>query len=292
MAAPSFDVESIPLDGIFVVGKRRAVNEGAVARLAESIEKLGLRTPITIRVDKDLPDPDTGEVMGGYVLVAGHHRLEAYRKLGKKQIPAIVRDCDEVDARLWEIAENLHRADLTALEHDEQVEEWRRLTASKVFQPGTPKGGEQKSDKGVRKTAKQFNLSPQAVLRAEKVANLSPDAKEAAKETGLDSNRTALLEAAKAPKAQQAAVIRDYAEKKKADRNKLDGDIKARAAREVASVLAEYVPGEWWDALKSNLYAAGAANIANELSNITGQSIMDGRYGDDEPEMPPFLRRA
>lgn len=58
-------------------------------------------------------------------------------------------------------------------------------------------------------------------------------------------------------------------------RNKVDADVKARAAKEVAEIIAEHVPGEWWDAVKSNLYAAGAANIAHELTNITGQSIMD-----------------
>lgn len=49
----------------------------------------------------------------------------------------------------------------------------------------------------------------------------------------------------------------------------------SRAAKEVADIIAEHVPGEWWDAVKSNLYAAGASNIAHELSNITGQSVMD-----------------
>jgi hypothetical protein len=60
-----------------------------------------------------------------------------------------------------------------------------------------------------------------------------------------------------------------------AKRNKVQGDVKARAAKEVAEMIAEHVPGEWWDAIKSNLYAAGASNIAHELTNITGQSVID-----------------
>ena len=49
--------------------------------------------------------------------------------------------------------------------------------------------------------------------------------------------------------------------------------------KEVAEMIAEHVPGEWWDAIKSNLYAAGASNIANALTNITGEAVMDRRYG-------------
>jgi phage I-like protein len=58
-------------------------------------------------------------------------------------------------------------------------------------------------------------------------------------------------------------------------KSKIDGDVKARAAKEVAEILAEYVPGEWWDAVKANLYAAGAQNIAHEFTNITGSSVID-----------------
>ena len=36
------------------------------------------------------------------------------------------------DARLWEIAENLHRADLTALERDRELAEWIRLTDERL----------------------------------------------------------------------------------------------------------------------------------------------------------------
>ena len=36
------------------------------------------------------------------------------------------------------------------------------------------------------------------------------------------------------------------------------GSVKDRAAKEVAEILPEDVPGEFWDGLKANLYAAGA----------------------------------
>ena len=56
-------------------------------------------------------------------------------------------------------------------------------------------------------------------------------------------------------------------------------DVFRTSTNNVAEMIAEHVPGEWWDAIKANLYASGASGIANELTNITGQSVMDRRYG-------------
>ena len=50
--------------------------------------------------------------------------LESARVLGWEDIPAVVSDGTETEAKMWEIAENLHRADLTELERSEHVAEW------------------------------------------------------------------------------------------------------------------------------------------------------------------------
>jgi hypothetical protein len=48
--------------------------------------------------------------------------------------------------RLWEIAENLHRADLTEAERRQHIAEWVKLTAEKVLSGATPLlGGAPKS---------------------------------------------------------------------------------------------------------------------------------------------------
>jgi hypothetical protein len=63
------------------------------------------------------------------------------------------------------------------------------------------------------------------------------------------------------------------APKAKASRSaKIDADVKARAAREVAEIIAEHVPPEWWDGVKANPYSAGARNIADALSSVVGES--------------------
>jgi hypothetical protein len=54
----------------------------------------------------NVPDPETAEVPDAtYIVIAGRHRLEAYRKLGLQHIPAIVRNCGELEAKLGETAE-------------------------------------------------------------------------------------------------------------------------------------------------------------------------------------------
>jgi hypothetical protein len=60
------------------------------------------------------------------VLVAGDHRLAAVKSLGWTQI-----DADETDAWIWQLIENLHRAELTALQRAESVAELRELVRQK-----------------------------------------------------------------------------------------------------------------------------------------------------------------
>ena len=100
-----------------IVGDRlRALDRQSVERLKESISRIGLRTPISVR---------TGEQ--GWTLVAGRHRLEACIELGMDEIPVVAETGSEFEARLWEIAENLHRAELTTLERAEHISQWIRL---------------------------------------------------------------------------------------------------------------------------------------------------------------------
>lgn len=173
MNAP-FAVENIPVDDVFIVGERRDADAAAVGTLAESIKRLGLQTPITVRVDENIPDPETGEIMGAYALIAGRHRLEAYRKLGFDRIPAVVRDCTEVEAELWEIAENLHRVDLTKDERDRQIRRYGELleeqervvpqVAAKLSVRGRVNEGRPKSI--ARRIAEETGLSDDTVRRA------------------------------------------------------------------------------------------------------------------------------
>lgn len=92
------------------IGRRgRSLNIEWVEELARSINVLGLLQPIVVTSD--------------FQLVAGRHRVEAYKMLGRTHIPAVVRGYDEMEARLATIDENLVRNNLTALEEGEQLAE-------------------------------------------------------------------------------------------------------------------------------------------------------------------------
>lgn len=198
---------------------RRAVNDDAVAALAQSMTAIGLRTPISVRYYEDRPAWMLhGETDDALVLVTGAHRLAAAKRLGWEKIEAVVHyQGDEIDAELWEIAENLHRAELTALERDEQIARWVELVDARVRQLDEPvKGGKQPKERGQAKAARELGVSEPDARRAVKVASLSHDAKVAAKEVGLDNNRSALLEAAEEPDPnKQVDKVREIATKKK-----------------------------------------------------------------------------
>ncbi len=70
---------------------------------------------------------DGQEVEGVPVLVAGRHRLEAAKRLGWSHIDCVEVDDDPVSAEMWEIAENLHRLDLTKDQRDEHIRRYAEL---------------------------------------------------------------------------------------------------------------------------------------------------------------------
>ena len=85
---------------------RTVFDEEALAELVFSIREIGLLQPVVVRRVDD----------ASYELIAGERRLRASREAGLAVIPAIIRDTDD-DAMLRDaLLENLHRANLNALE--------------------------------------------------------------------------------------------------------------------------------------------------------------------------------
>ncbi len=191
----------------------RTIDEKAVVTLAESIKSIGLKTPITVR-----PMQIVGncQLKDGYEVVSGQHRLEAVKMLGLEEIECFVTEDDETACRMWEISENLHRAELPQLERDKLVAEWCRLVGreNKVAQVAPVYLGGRGNKSGEREAARQLGLDRDDVRRAAKVASITPEAQQAAHEVGLADNRSALLEAASKPAEEQATYLRERAAKK------------------------------------------------------------------------------
>jgi uncharacterized ParB-like nuclease family protein len=98
-------VVEVPLHLIHASPHARGVDQGHVGALAGSFAEIGLLEPVVVRPVED-----------GYEVMAGLHRVEAFRKLDRETIPAIIREADDLLAELVLIDENLIRRDLSPAE--------------------------------------------------------------------------------------------------------------------------------------------------------------------------------
>ena len=81
-----------------------------LAELEHSIREFGVLQPIVVR-----PLSGTG-ADATYELVMGERRLRASKAVGLTEIPAVIRDTKDADMLRDALLENLHRANLNALE--------------------------------------------------------------------------------------------------------------------------------------------------------------------------------
>jgi ParB/RepB/Spo0J family partition protein len=183
-----------PISEIVVGVRLRELDDEKVREIAESMAQTGQGHAITVR-----------QVGDQIMLVAGRHRLEAAKVLGWQDIDAKFMASDDIDAQLWEIAENLFRAELTVLERSAHVAKYVELVAVKDGQVDHPvAGGKQPKDKGISRAARELPIAGQSeearrkeITRALDIDAICPDAKAAAKAAGVDDNQQALLKIAK-----------------------------------------------------------------------------------------------
>ncbi|MCZ8512211.1 ParB/RepB/Spo0J family partition protein [Paenibacillus filicis] len=110
-------------------------DEESLEELVQSIQELGLLSPIKVRTTPD----------GRYKIIYGNRRYKACKALGRPTIPCIVSTVtDEVEIYLEQIAENLTRAGFTPIEegeafhkllHDAKFSSSTKYLASKLGKP-------------------------------------------------------------------------------------------------------------------------------------------------------------
>ena len=84
---------------------RTVFDDDAHTELVHSIATIGLLQPVVVRTHG-----------GGYELIAGERRLRASKDAGLTTIPVIIRETADDDLLRDALLENLHRANLNALE--------------------------------------------------------------------------------------------------------------------------------------------------------------------------------
>ena len=208
--------ETVPPTSISIPDRLRPLSEEKVVEIMESMRKVGQICPILVRGEDGYSRLD---------LVAGRHRLEAAIRLGWTEINVRLFECDQIEARKLEIAENLHRAELSALERAEHVAEWIRLAeveadASQV--ETHHKAGQQPG--GVNAAARELGVKKSEAHRSVKITDITPEAKAAALAAGLDRNQSALLEIASYAEADQVEAVAKIVARKAAAKPKSVAD--------------------------------------------------------------------
>ena len=103
---------------------RKSFDPEALEMLTASIRTVGVLQPVVVRSEGL-----------DYVLIAGERRWRAARDAGLEELPALIRETDEVGSLTEALIENLQREDLTPLEEAvafQQLEEDFAMTHAEI----------------------------------------------------------------------------------------------------------------------------------------------------------------
>lgn len=133
MSAVTFEALDIPIGDVIVADRLREPSSEAIERIASSMKEVGQIAPIEVMRGED----------NRFHLVSGAHRIEALKSIGKKTVRAIVYVGDQIDMKLREIDENLHRAELSP--YDEATFLAARFNIWKALRDAPLRGGDRRS---------------------------------------------------------------------------------------------------------------------------------------------------
>ena len=143
----------------------RTPDDRKVEELAESIRTCGLMHPILIDTEN--------------YLIAGFHRLSAYKLLGTEKIPSFISDTSELYNKLKEIDENLARNEIDHIEISTHIVEREHILEKLGVR--MPRGGNQYTE-GMISTAElaeQLGISDRHYRLKRQPYNLHPEVKDA-----------------------------------------------------------------------------------------------------------------
>lgn len=125
----NYEVQMIPMAKILSDDEfncRGRIAPYDVATLAKDIEANELQFPISVQPIEDAE----GALPGRYDfrIIAGHRRHMAFRVLGRHAIPAMVKSgLSEVQARVYNLAENLQRKELNIVQEAQALRKLKEL---------------------------------------------------------------------------------------------------------------------------------------------------------------------
>jgi ParB family chromosome partitioning protein len=196
------EFKTIPLEKIIVPERLRAVEEDHAFMIGQSIARIGLLNPVTVRPTPRAERP--------YTLIAGAHRLRGAELAGLQAIEATVVKADKADGQMVEIEENVFRNELSALDRAVFVLRYRELWEEKH---GWNKGGRPNAETSANlaevsedtaqdhffeRVSERMGLSRRAVERAQQIGrSLTPELRQRLRGTDEADNQSLLLKLAK-----------------------------------------------------------------------------------------------
>lgn len=179
------DIAEIKVSDIKTRIRLRTPDESKVTELADSIKICGLLNPITI--DTEL------------YLIAGFHRLSAFRQLGISSIPCIIKDVSPVHKEIMEIDENLK---IFSLDHITKAQHIvRREELLEELGIRMKRGGNQYSQGFITTTelAEQLGMSNRIYRLKRQPADLHPEVAEELKYTEFSHNLMDMVKLSREP---------------------------------------------------------------------------------------------
>jgi ParB family chromosome partitioning protein len=204
----------VPVDDIVIGDRWRQPSPRQIEAIRESIRENGLLAAIGIRLVAE--KPSMGEInQAARVLVYGATRLAAAKLEGWAEIDAQILEGSDVDFEKAELAENLHRGELTKLQRDRQIARYIELCGREGFLRGPrAKSKRGRPEGGTRAVARELSIPESTARDAVKAGKLAVPAVTVITELGLADNPAVYRAVAAEPTAEaQIAKARELGDR-------------------------------------------------------------------------------
>jgi len=213
----------------------RPLNPAHVQTLKASIEEIGLQTPITLLATAD----GDNTIL---TVSAGAHRLAAMRELGMDGAECFIIYDDPDTAELWEIDENLQRAELTDAQRADHHTRREAILIRRGEARETTAHSGRNADKlsaYSKKAAADLGVDERTIRRdLARGKKIEPDVLAEVSGTSLDKG-VVLDELAKAPRSQQVALLDEIRQRQES--HKVNREVNKVIALTDAQLFAEWI---------------------------------------------------
>jgi hypothetical protein len=179
----------LSIDNVVVLDSaRRPLDLDALSRMAKSIKRDGLNSPIDV-----VPFPAKGLFRNKYKVIAGAHRRAACAQLGMTKVPVRILTLEQAVG--WEQAENLFRH-MRVLDESEAMVDYAKKRGL-ADAPGHRRGGIQPHDRGYKRVADKTGWNRKRVANAYAHTALPENIKKRVRSLKLDNSGKLLTQLSK-----------------------------------------------------------------------------------------------